>query len=60
MRRAAVRRARKSDGRDRFDDWQHAQGGFRRDRAKSGRDAFTLQGGIYKQEGGERVARQRM
>src|SRR5207249_4931002 len=39
-----------------FDDWRAARSGFRIDRAKGDRDAFTVQGDIYKQEDGQRVA----
>ena len=38
-----------------FDDWRSAQGGFRMDWQHRDRDAFTVQGDLYIQEGGERV-----
>ena len=41
---------------DNFDDWRGAQSGFRMDWSNGDRDAYTLQGDIYKQEDGERVA----
>ena len=41
---------------DNFDDWRGAQGGFRMDWGGSDRDSFTVQGDIYRQEDGERVA----
>ncbi len=40
---------------DNFDDWRGVQGGFRMDWTRGNRDAFTLQGDIYKQADGERV-----
>jgi iron complex outermembrane receptor protein len=39
---------------DNFDDWRGAQSGFRMDWT-GGRDSFTLQGDIYRQQDGERV-----
>lgn len=43
-----------SDG-DNYDDWHGVQGGFRMDWDASGRDAYQLQGSVYRQEFGERV-----
>jgi iron complex outermembrane receptor protein len=40
---------------DNFDAWRGIQGGFRMDWG-SGRDAFTVQGDIYKQKDGEQVS----
>src|SRR5882724_6143255 len=42
-----------TDG-DRFDDWQLGQGGFRMDWEGQGKDAFTLQGDLYKGAVGQR------
>lgn len=39
-----------------FDDWRGVQGGFRMDWESRGRDRFTLQGDVYRQESGERVS----
>ncbi len=41
---------------DNFDDWRGAQSGFRLDWNRGPRDAFTVQGDLYAQEDGERVA----
>jgi iron complex outermembrane receptor protein len=38
-----------------YDDWRAAQTGFRMDWKKSDRDAFTLQGDLYREDAGERV-----
>jgi iron complex outermembrane receptor protein len=38
-----------------FDDWRSIQGGFRMDWTSGTRDAFTIQGDVYKQEDGEQV-----
>ncbi|HEY7335206.1 MAG TPA: TonB-dependent receptor [Bryobacteraceae bacterium] len=40
---------------DNFDDWRGVQSGFRMDWTRDARDAFTVQGDLYKQEDGERV-----
>src|SRR6266853_3609571 len=42
--------------RDRFDDWQMGQAGFRLDWTAHTRDAFTLQGDLYDADDGEKVA----
>jgi iron complex outermembrane receptor protein len=41
---------------DNFDAWRGVQGGFRMDWTGGDRDAFTLQGDIYKQKDGEQVS----
>lgn len=41
---------------DDFDAWRGAQGGFRVDWTASPRDSLTVQGDLYSQEDGERVA----
>ncbi len=38
-----------------FDDWRAAQTGFRMDWNPNNRDAFTVQGDLYREEGGESV-----
>src|SRR5689334_17544635 len=42
--------------RDNFDDWRGAQTGFRMDWTRKDRDLFTLQGDLYREAAGERVA----
>lgn len=41
---------------DNFDAWRGGQGGFRMDRNWNDKDTLTLQGDLYRQEDGERVA----
>jgi len=41
---------------DNFDSWSGGQSGFRIDWPAGTRDAFTLEGDVYKQEDGERVS----
>ncbi len=42
--------------RNNFDAWRGVQGGFRMDWTSGTRDAFTVQGDLYKQEDGEQVS----
>ena len=42
--------------RDRFDDWQMGQAGFRMDWTADTRDSLTLQGDLYDADDGEKVA----
>jgi iron complex outermembrane receptor protein len=42
-------------GKQNFDDWREAQGGFRMDWNENNRDTFTLQGDIYDEAAGESV-----
>jgi iron complex outermembrane receptor protein len=41
---------------DNFDDWRGAQGGFRMDWGTAGRSEYMLEGDLYRQSDGERVA----